>query len=249
MEKLKNIKITIEYDGTDFEGWQTQPSGRSVQDVLQKALSQVLGGSVKVVGAGRTDAGVHARAQVANFFTAAEMDTNRIRWSVNAVLPDTIVINRAEEAPPDFDARRQARLRTYIYYIWNERYASPFFRRYSWWTARPLDINSMNQAAGYLIGEHDFAAFTPEKEKSTSRDLSALKVEELPEYPGRMIGLTAAADSFLYHLVRMITGTLIEVGLGNMPPEKVREILTSKDIRLAGPKAPAKGLFLKRIDY
>lgn len=245
----RNIKLTIEYDGTDYEGWQTQSSGRGIQDIIEAGVARVLGETVKIVGAGRTDAGVHARGQVANFFTNSEMDAYRMRWSINAVLPKAIAVREVEDAPFDFDARRGAKSRTYAYYIWNEKYASPFFRRYSWWISRQLEIFLMNQAAEHLLGEHDFSAFTTEKYKSAVRTLTALEVEELADYPGRMLRMTFKADSFLHHLVRMIVGTLVAVGLGNILVERVGEILSAGDVRAAGPKAPAKGLILERVDY
>jgi len=249
MGQSRNIKITIQYDGTGFAGWQTQPNQRSVQDSLEAALARILGEPIKIIGSGRTDAGVHARGQVANFHTNNDISISRLMRSTNAVLPDAIAITEADEVEAKFNARRWAKRRVYDYYIWNEPYASPFYGRYSWWVSRPLDIVLISKGAAALTGTHDFAAYTPEKEKETIRNITIFKVELAPDYPGTMIKLRIEADSFLYHLVRMMVGTLVEVGRGKMGVGEVASILESKDIRLAGPRAPAHGLFLERVDY
>lgn len=249
MAQLKNIKITIAYDGAGFAGWQTQPNKRSVQDSLEAALARILGEPIKVIGSGRTDAGVHARGQVANFHTGQNIEPSQLLRSVNAVLPAAVAITEAEEAEPEFNSRFSAKQRAYAYYIWNEPYASPFFARYSWWISRPLDTALISQGAERLKGVHDFAAFTREKEKNTTRNINLFKLDVPPGYPGKMIRLRIEADSFLYHLARMMVGTLVEVGRGKMPVEQVAEILAAKDIRNAGPRAPAQGLFLERVDY
>ncbi len=249
MAQPKNIKITVQYDGTDFAGWQTQPNKCSVQDSLEAALTKILGEPIKIIGSGRTDAGVHARGQTAGFQTNSEIDVSQLIRCANAVLPETITIIQAEEVKPEFNPRRWAKQRAYAYYIWNEPYASPFYNRYSWWISRPLNIALISQAAEFLVGTHDFAAFTPEKEKNTIRNISIFKVDISPDFTGRMIRLRIEADSFLYHLVRMMVGTLVEVGRGKMQTAQVANILAAKDIGRAGPRAPAKGLFLEKVYY
>jgi tRNA pseudouridine38-40 synthase len=245
---LKNWRLLIEYDGCAYHGWQSQPSGRSVQDRIEESLTTVLRDSIKLTAAGRTDAGVHALGQVANFRTTAEIDAYRLRWQINAVLPKDIVVKEVCLAEDDFDARRSAVLRTYSYFIFNRPHPSPFWRRYSWWIAKPLDLDEAAQAGRQLIGSHDFSAFTVAKNGPTRRSVSAVEIRGEGEHEG-LIRIRISANAFLHHMVRLIVGTLAEIGAGKRPAGAMREILASCDVRQAGPRAPAKGLWLEKVGY
>jgi tRNA pseudouridine38-40 synthase len=245
---LKNWRLLIEYDGCAYQGWQSQPSGRAVQDRLEESLAMVLREPVKLTAAGRTDAGVHALGQVANFRTSAEIDAYRLRWQINAVLPKDIVLKEICLASDDFDARRSAVMRTYSYLIFNRPHPSPFWRRYSWWIAKPFELEAAVRAGRQLIGSHDFSAFTVAKCGPTRRSVSAVEVLRDPQVDG-LIRVRISANAFLHHMVRLIVGTLAEIGTGKMPPGAVGEILASRDVRRAGPRAPAKGLWLEKVDY
>jgi tRNA pseudouridine38-40 synthase len=245
---MKRWKIVTEYDGGQYCGWQVQPNGRSVQGEVTRVLGVILRDPVKVGGAGRTDAGVHALGQVAAFDTTVAVEPVRLRWQVNALLPDDIVIRELEEVEKSFDARRSAVARTYSYFILNRPAPSPFWRRYSWWVSRPLDIAGMREAAAHLIGVHDFSALTVAKEGPMVRDLKAIVIEPNTETEG-LVRVTITANAFLHHMVRLIVGTLVEVGVGRLPAAAVDDILASKDVRRAGPRAPAKGLRLDKVDY
>lgn len=248
---MRNIKLTLEYLGTNYVGWQAQPEGHgpSIQQELERALSTLLKEDIKTVAAGRTDAGVHATGQVANFKTNSDVTLDKLRWSGNGLLPNDIVIKEAEEVPEDFDARRSAQWREYDYHILNRSYPSPFHSQVTHYVARPLTISAMNEASGYLVGRHDFSSFcvaTSAKEQaSTVREilfLRCLKEEDL-------VKVRVRAESFLHNMVRIIAGTLIRVGLGEVSPGEVKKILRAEDRKKAGPTAPAQGLFLTRVYY
>ncbi len=248
MSENGNWKLEIEYDGADFHGWQRQTRDRSIQGEIEKALSTVLRSDILITGAGRTDAGVHARGQVANFSADAPFDQGRLRWQLNAILPPEIAIKAVGPVPRDFDARRSAIGRTYQYLMLNRPYKSAHWSRYSWWIARPFDRGQARLAAKSLLGTHDFSAYTVAKEGSFVREIQAIEIAEDPRAEG-MIGITVAANAFLHHMVRLIVGTLAEVAVGKLPPEAVADILAAGDVRQAGPRAPAKGLTLQKIHY
>lgn len=244
--------IRIEYDGALYCGWQTQLNGRSIQGEISRALTTVLREPIKISGAGRTDAGVHALGQVADFKSQTAFDPERLRWQLNAILPNDIVVHLVQEVDRDFSARRSAVSRTYDYRILNRPYPSALWGRYSWWVSKPLDIERMAKSAGSLIGAHDFSAFAAKKEAnganlSTWREVRGLKIAELAEAEG-LISVEITANAFLHHMVRLIVGTLVKIGSGKSELA-IEDILISKDIRLAGPRAPAKGLRLVRVDY
>jgi len=248
MGRLKNWKLVIEYDGAAYCGWQKQPDGRSVQGELARALETLLRERAKVGGAGRTDAGVHALGQVADFKTTADFVPERLRWQLNALLPPDIIVREVEAVGDDFDARRSAAARTYSYFILNRPSPSPFLGRYSWWVSRPLDIARMRAAAKCLVGVRDFSGLTVAKDGPMVREVKALEIEPDPQADG-LIRITITANAFLHHMVRLIAGTLVEVGVGKLPSTVVEEILASKDVRRAGPRAPAKGLRLDKVEY
>jgi tRNA pseudouridine38-40 synthase len=246
----RTLKFTIQYDGTDYVGWQRQPNGISIQGVLEDALAPIEGTLTTVHGAGRTDAGVHALGQVASATVLNTLDERTLARALNAVLPIDVRVLTIEEVEPDFHARFRARAKTYEYRIVNAPFASPFLRRYVWHVPQPLDFEAMKTAAGPLVGTHDFAGFqgTGTFQASTVRTIHALDLEDgggfdLP-FVIRMTG-----DGFLRHMVRNIVGTLVEVGGGRWDPWHLLTVLESLDRTQAGRTAPAHGLFLTSVSY
>jgi tRNA pseudouridine38-40 synthase len=244
---MRNFKITVQYEGTHYHGWQVQPNGRTIQGEIARALSLIEHRPVTVYGAGRTDAGVHAEGQVANFFLQREFEPCELRDALNGNLERDIRIMKVEPAPEAFNARNWARSKLYRYRIWTGDVVSPFVRRYVSHHRGPLDVGEMRRAASLLIGAHDFSAFTVSDSDvgDRVRTLTALEVEQSTSE----ITVTAAADGFLRYMVRTIAGTLIDVGRGKRTSESVAEALASRDRAKAGPTAPARGLTLIRVDY
>lgn len=245
---MRNIRCVVEYDGTDFFGFQRQPGRETIQGSLERAIVSLTGEQVTVNGAGRTDAGVHAEGQVVNFFTNSRIPTERWPYALNSRLPDGIVVKQADEVPADFHARKSAVAKTYRYTIWNAPFPSMFYRRYAHHVAQPLNVAAMQQAAAYLVGRQDFAAFraagsTPVR--TTVRHLTKLDVLQ----DGQRIDIVASADGFLYHMMRNIVGTLLLVGQGRQAPAWVADVLASGRRELAGPTAPARGLCLLLVEY
>jgi tRNA pseudouridine38-40 synthase len=248
-----HLKLTIAYDGTGLVGWQRQPTGTSVQGLLEAALAPLEGGPVVVSGAGRTDAGVHARAQIASVTLHRAIPTRSVVLSMNQRLPPAVRVLGAEEVGPEFHARFRSVAKTYQYRIWNSSVLSPFESRYVWHVAWPiLDREAMNDAAARLVGAHDFAVFQgPDSERHTTvRTIFASKVYA-PDEPGRepLIVYDVRGDGFLRHMVRAIVGTLVEVGTGRRPAAWIDDVLESKERSRAGRTAPASGLFLTRVEY
>lgn len=247
---MRNVKLTVEYNGTNYVGFQKQPNGKSIQDELEKALSTLLGHEVEVTGSGRTDAGVHAWGQVVNFQTSVDMICFKVRWSTNGILPDDIVVKGCDEVRRDFDARRDATGRVYKYFILNRLYPSAFFSHFTYFLARKLNLIAMRDAAKYLVGEHDFSAFcTTDGNGGNVRRIERVEIFHEEDIVEDLVSIHVEGQAFLHNMVRIISGTLIEVGLGNMTPERVGEILESKDRKEAGPTAPAKGLVLVEVKY
>ncbi|MEK6710208.1 MAG: tRNA pseudouridine(38-40) synthase TruA [Nitrospinota bacterium] len=243
----RRLALWLEYDGTDFRGWQVQPGERTVQGELERALATLCGEPVRVVGSGRTDAGVHALGQVAHFDTRASYPLARFRTGVNALVGPDLAVLECREAAPDFHAQHDAIGKTYRYRILNRRAASPLRRNRAWHLRAPLDAERMVRAAAFLLGEHDFAAFSREQGRppSTVRRLGRLEVRR----EGDEIVIEAAGNGFLRHMVRTIAGTLAGVGRGEREPESLRQILDSRDRAQAGLTAPPQGLFLVGVDY
>lgn len=253
----RNYLLTIEYDGTGFSGWQRQPDKATVQGTVEKALSTVLGREIKINGTSRTDAGVHAYGQQASFKGDFSIPTEKIAMVVNNRLAGglrgtTIVgpvrITEAKEMPMDFHARFDSKGKTYIYRIRNSNEMDIFQRNYCYQVAQPLDIKKMQQAAFYIEGTHDFACFQAaggEERETTVRTIYQLQI--LPV--GNEIFLAITGDGFLYNMVRIITGTLVEIGMGKRTPESVIETIKSKDRQRAGHTAPPQGLYLKKVYY
>jgi len=253
----RTLKLTVEYDGTNYVGWQRQPSGVSIQALLEEALGPFEGGPLTVHGAGRTDAGVHALAQVASVTTRSEHPAAALQRGLNAVLPSDVRVVAVQEAAPSFHARFDAVSKTYEYRIANAPIVSAFDYRYVWHVTGALDVAAMQRGGAALVGRHDFAAFqsTGGDVHTTERTILGLAVERRPAslpdagIDGATIVIRVTGDGFLRHMVRTIAGTLVEVGLGRWPPARVADILASRERARAGRAAPASGLFLVRVDY
>ena len=244
---MLNYKITIQYDGTNYHGWQIQPDGRTIQGELTRALSLLDHRHVTVHGAGRTDAGVHAEGQIASFLLERDCEPSYLRDAINGNLDRDVRVIDVEAVAESFNARFSARLKTYRYQIWNGPVISPFFHRYAYHHRNDLDTREMQCAARLLVGTHDFSAFTVQDSEIEDR-VRALKRLDIQREESRII-IIAAADGFLRYMVRTIVGTLIEVGSGRRAAESVASVLESRDRRNAGAKAPACGLTLMRVDY
>lgn len=243
---MRNIKLTIEYDGTNYVGWQVQPNGPSVQAEIEKALYQILQGEIRINGAGRTDSGVHARGQVANFLTAHAIENKVLCKGLNGVLPADIAVVSVEEMPESFHARYSAKAREYLYYLALQPTA--IWRNYSWYVGGyTLNIDLMGSCANAILGEHDFASFCKsEAEVEHFRCIVNCAQWQVTE---SQMTFRISANRFLHGMVRALVGTMVEVGRGYRPLEDFKKILEAKDRRAAGMAAPAKGLFLERIIY
>jgi tRNA pseudouridine38-40 synthase len=245
---MRNLKLTLSYDGTDFSGWQTQPGYRTVQETLEAAIATVTGEErVRANASGRTDAGVHAVGQVVNFYSNTLLAADVLVRAVNAHLPADVVVQGAADVPQAFDANRDARRKLYRYVIHDGAVPSPFLRRYACQSRHRLDADAMRRAAGPLEGRHDFHSFETDwpNRMSSVRTVTHLAVSRF----GDWLWLDVEADGFLYNMVRAIAGTLMNVGRGYWPEGRVAEILRAEDRALAGPTAPAQGLFLMRVTY
>lgn len=244
---MRNIKITIAYDGSGYKGWQLQKNGNTEQAELEKAVHKVFGKAHGVHGAGRTDAGVHARAQTAHFKVAALVPISKIPAALNAYLPEDIVVTSAEEVSQDFHSRFNARGKHYRYYVMNTRLDDPFVGRYAWRVQYKLNAALMNREASALVGRHDFKSFqaSDKRERTSVRRITRILVKREKD----LIRIDVEGDGFLYNMVRNIAGTLVDIGRGHLPPGSMREILKKRDRTAAGPTAPAKGLFLVSVGY
>jgi tRNA pseudouridine38-40 synthase len=244
---LRNIKLVLGYDGSDFHGWQTQPGVRTVQQTLEDAIAALTGERPAVNASGRTDAGVHAVAQVVNFRTNSQHSPEVLVRGINAHLPPDVVIREAAEAAQEFDANRDACAKLYRYVMHDGPVPDPFLRRYHFHTRYHLDVDAMRRGAAPLLGKHDFRSFETDwpNRLSSVRTVEHLAVNRV----GDWIWLDVEADGFLYNMVRAIAGTLVNVGRGYWPETQVAEILKAESRQLAGPTAPAHGLFLMRVRY
>jgi tRNA pseudouridine38-40 synthase len=244
---VRNIKLSVAYDGGKLAGFQLQPANRTVQGELMQALATILNEKPIVTAAGRTDSGVHARGQVVNFRTKAQIPVDRLPAACNSVLPRDISVWQAEEVPSDFHARHDAVYKIYRYLIHLNPIPSPFLRHYSWRLPFPLDLKAMQQAANKLIGRHDFTAFCAAGSKVKSKVRMVHKLQVVAA--GDLVLIVAQADGFLYKMLRSIIGTLVEVGRGALTPQGVEDILVQGARSRVGPTAPPQGLNLWRVSY
>ncbi len=244
---MRNIKLTLCYDGTDFHGWQRQPGPRTVQQVLEEALERLTGVRSSTTASGRTDAGVHALGQTVHFLTASLHSTETFMRALNALLPRDVRVLDAAEMPQSFHATLDARSKRYRYAIDNARIASPFQLRYRWHVPHTLDVDAMTRAGAGLLGRHDFRSFETEwpNRMSSVRTILDLAVER----QGETVTIEVEADGFLYNMVRSIAGTLVLVGTGKRPESWVAEVLAAESRIEAGPTAPPQGLFLVTVRY
>lgn len=255
---MRNIKLTLQYDGTNYSGWQVQKNGTTIQGLLENALFTITGVQTKVIGAARTDAGVHALEQVASFKTESPLKSQVLLKAINGNLPQDIRVINTEDCQHDFHPRYDAKNKTYSYIISKTGPYSVFLERYSWNMPYRLKCNAMQEAAKYPVGEHDFSCFRASgcSSKHPVRTIHKIEVSELSsvefigfQFQAPIIKISITANAFLRHMARNIVGTLVEIGREKSPPEKMKEILKSKDRRTAGKTAPAQGLFLEKIEY
>lgn len=244
---MRRIKLVVAYDGTNYCGWQIQPNGITIEEVLNRELSRILKEEIRVIGASRTDSGVHALGNVAVFDTNASIPGEKVSYALNQSLPDDIRIQDSCEVPQDFHPRHCKTKKTYEYLIYNHTFQNPLNNRYTHFVYRPLDIEKMRKAAVYLKGTHDFKSFCNihTHVEDTVRTIYNCRVEQ----NGRLLTIVIEGDGFLYNMVRIIAGTLIEVGMGEYEPACIEAILDKKDRTCAGKTAPAKGLKLVQILY
>ncbi len=255
---MKQIRLLIEYDGAGFAGWQAQSSGtplprapRTVQETVEAAVREVTGEAVRIVGAGRTDAGVSALGQVACFRTASTIPPGRIAYALNSKLPQDVAVLASDEAPPEFHPRKSAKLKRYRYVILNRNVRPALDRARAWHVTEPLDVELMRAAAGALVGTHDFAAFTTAeaaRTKDTTRTITRLDVQR-GRAANDSITFEVEGPGFLMHMVRIIVGSLAEVGRGKRCPAWMAKALRSRERTAAGPTAPAEGLVLVEVRY
>lgn len=245
---MKNIKLTVEYDGAEFKGYQTQPGLRTIQGELETALTFLTGESIRIAAAGRTDAGVHARGQIVSFHTTSGLPVETFEKGMNFYLPDDIAVTNASIAPEGFHARRSAKSREYRYVVLNRKNPSPLWRRFAYHYPYALNLSIMAEGASILVGEHDFAAFAGSEalvKGHTRRRIvkAAVSLEE------ELVCFCVEANAFLPYQVRTMMGTLLWVGIGKLSVTDFATILDSKDRKVAGPTAPAHGLYFMKANY
>lgn len=247
MTRMRNIKLTVAYDGTDYKGWQAQNNGLTVQAVIEDAALKVFKRKSHICGAGRTDAGVHAKGQIAHFKTSSKIPTERIPKALNSFLPGDVVITQAQEVSLDFHAQFSAKSKHYRYYIFNSSHKDPFKERYSWRVPYKLNIFLMKKEAKILLGKHDFKSFQArdKRQRPSIREIFNITIKKRKQF----FVIDIEGDGFLYNMVRNVVGTLVEIGRGYFPPGKMKDVLNKKDRTIAGPTAPAKGLFLMEVKY
>ncbi len=244
---MRNIKLVIEYDGKSFNGWQKQPNKLNIQGEIEKAIEEITGEKIDLIASGRTDAGVHSLGQVANFKTNSTIDVEKIPYAINSKLKKSIVIKSAEEVPERFHSRYSVHSKTYRYTINNSKFGTALYRDMEYHFPIELDEKKMQKAAKFFEGEHDFKAFKASgtSSKSSVRTIYKATVERKED---RVI-IELTGNGFLYNMVRIIAGTLIDVGIGKIKPEEVKEIIEKKERKNAGKTLPARGLCLLEVDY
>ena len=244
---MRNIKLTIEYDGKGFGGWQKQPNKLNIQGEIERAIEEITGEKVDLIASGRTDAGVHALAQMANFKTNSKLPVEKYPIALNTKLKKSIRIQKAEEVEENFHSRYHCKQKTYRYIINNSGQGSSIYRNLEYFIPNKLDVEKMQEAVKYFEGEHDFKAFKASgtSSKSSVRTIYKAKVEK----QGERIIIELTGNGFLYNMVRIIAGTLVEVGLGKIKPEEISEIIEKKERANAGKTLPPQGLYLVKVEY
>ncbi len=245
---MRNIKCRVTYEGTRYQGWQRQESSdNTIQGKLEQLISRMCGEKIEIQGSGRTDAGVHSLGQIINFHTRSEMRTEEMLAYMNQYLPEDIAVVEIQEVSERFHSRLNAKGKQYIYRVWNSTVPNVFWRRYSHTVEQQLDVEAMRTAAGYLLGEHDFKSFTSTKKgkKPTVRNIESIDIRT----EGDMLIFTFKGDGFLYHMIRILMGTLLEVGSGERSADSIPQIIAVKDREAAGALVPAKGLVLEKVFY
>ena len=245
---IRNLLLTITYDGKCFHGWQIQENAYTVQEALQTALGKIIGGGFDVKGCSRTDSGVHANRYCVSLKTAHPIPCERLKAALNRWLPLSVAALECEEVAPDFHARYSCKSKEYIYKIWNSQVRSPFLEGYALHYRYPLDVEALNSAAQAYVGRHDFTSFcTLDKREQgdMTREVKRFSVTR----DGDMVIMRVEADGFLYNMVRIMVGTLLRIAQGKIPPDGIPAIIDKKDRQCAGPTAPACGLYLNRVFY
>ncbi len=244
---MRNLLLRLMYDGSSFHGWQVQPNGITVQETLQNAVEQILGVRENVTGCSRTDAGVHANDFCCNIRTENEIDCYRLQGALNAVLPDSICVKSVEEVPLDFHARYDCVSKQYVYRVWNASYKNPFLTANAWHYKNKIDESFLNEQAQAFVGTHDFCGFCSAGStvEDTVRTVKSFTVSR----DGEEVRFTVEADGFLYNMVRIMVGTLIEISENKIEKDKLSDIIENKDRKLAGRTAPPQGLYLNKVNY
>ncbi len=246
-DMMRNIKLTVQYNGSNYHGFQSQINAAAIQDILEEAIGRLTGQRPRVSGCGRTDAGVHAKAFVLNFFSETAIPAEKLPYALNTHLPEDIICFQAEDVPPDFDAKASAKKKRYTYYIQNSSFPDVFQQGRAWHYKYPLDLAAMQKAATAFLGTHDFIGFASAgfTVKTTIRTIYSLDVEK----NGDLISINITGNGFLYNMVRIIAGTLVFVGSGKIDPADMPDIILSGNREMAGITAPAHGLFLSEVYY
>lgn len=244
---MKRVMLTVAYDGTAYHGWQIQPNGETIEGILNRCLSETLGEKIEVIGASRTDSGVHAMGNIAVFDTDSPIPADKISYALNQRLPEDIKIQKSEEVASDFHPRHCESRKIYEYRIYCAPFPMPVKRLYAYYTYIPMDVERMRRGASYLVGKHDFKSFCSAEAQveTTVRQVDSVEVVQ----EGQEIVIRVAGRGFLYNMVRIIAGTLMEVGRGHIAPEEVKTILEAKDRQAAGSTAPACGLTLVKYEF
>jgi tRNA pseudouridine38-40 synthase len=244
---MKNIKLIIEYNGTNYSGWQSQKNRTTIQNIIESCLSSLTKESIKIYGSGRTDSGVHAYGQVASFKSSSKIPPDKYSYALNQKLPDDIVIVKSELVPDDFHARYSAIKKEYIYKIYNSVFPSAIHRNHIYRIRQQLDIDRMRNACRHFYGKHDFSSFMSTGSDVINTEREIFKSEIIKK--DDIITYNIIGNGFLYNMVRIIVGTLIEAGTGKIKPDKIQEILKSKDRSQSGKTAPPHGLYLNKVYY
>lgn len=244
---MRRIMLVVAYDGTKYCGWQIQPNAVTVEEVLNRELSKFFNENIEVIGASRTDSGVHALGNVAVFDTESKMPADKICYAINRSLPEDIVVQESREVPISFHPRKCDSVKTYEYKVWNADFIQPFNRKITYFVYKKLDLEAMNKAAGYLLGTHDFTSFCSTHTQAEDHVRTIYSAEWTKE--GNLLSFRITGNGFLYNMVRIIVGTLLKVGMNDLQPEEMKSILEKKDREAAGPTAPAQGLMLVGIEF